>query len=313
MTSPNFMFKVEMQIINRGENMFEVSFPVKYSEIEVVLDKLISIGIYSTYYDAPYQVTVDSNGYGFYEKENEIIILKAYPESESLEECEKYMEKIKELLDIKENINLEVIKEDNWQLPFESVDLNNGWIIAEPDEEVGSKMKINFESQGSFGTGLHETTQDLLRYILEKDFSGLSILDLGTGSGILSIAAGLKNAEKIVALDIRDVTNEVLHNAKLNNIENIEVVVSDVTSKDLGINNKFDVVFINIGGEETIYSMKFINKVIKPAGKLFVSGLVEWSSEEVYKELNSQGYNLLKSTKTNEWVTMLLEKNNNQS
>ncbi len=313
MTSPNFMFKVEMQIINRGENMFEVSFPVKYSEIEVVLDKLISIGIYSTYYDAPYQVTVDSNGYGFYEKENEIIILKAYPESESLEECEKYMEKIKELLDIKENINLEVIKEDNWQLPFESVDLNNGWIIAEPDEEVGSKMKINFESQGSFGTGLHETTQDLLRYILEEDFSGLSILDLGTGSGILSIAAGLKNAEKIVALDIRDVTNEVLHNAKLNNIENIEVVVSDVTSKDLGINNKFDVVFINIGGEETISSMKFINKVIKPAGKLFVSGLVEWSSEEVYKELNSQGYNLLKSTKTNEWVTMLLEKNNNQS
>ncbi|WP_315068474.1 50S ribosomal protein L11 methyltransferase [uncultured Clostridium sp.] len=293
--------------------MFEVSFPVKYSEIEVVLDKLISIGIYSTYYDAPYQVTVDSNGYGFYEKENEIIILKAYPESESLEECEKYMEKIKELLDIKENINLEVIKEDNWQLPFESVDLNNGWIIAEPDEEVGSKMKINFESQGSFGTGLHETTQDLLRYILEEDFSGLSILDLGTGSGILSIAAGLKNAEKIVALDIRDVTNEVLHNAKLNNIENIEVVVSDVTSKDLGINNKFDVVFINIGGEETISSMKFINKVIKPAGKLFVSGLVEWSSEEVYKELNSQGYNLLKSTKTNEWVTMLLEKNNNQS
>ncbi len=293
--------------------MFEVSFPVKYSEIEVVLDKLISIGIYSTYYDAPYQVTVDSNGYGFYEKENEIIILKAYPESESLEECEKYMEKIKELLDIKENINLEVIKEDNWQLPFESVDLNNGWIIAEPDEEVGSKMKINFESQGSFGTGLHETTQDLLRYILEEDFSGLSILDLGTGSGILSIAAGLKNAEKIVALDIRDVTNEALHNAKLNNIENIEVVISDVTSRDLGINNKFDVVFINIGGEETISSMKFINKVIKHAGKLFVSGLVEWSSEEIYKELNSQGYNILKSTKTNEWVTMLLEKNNNQS
>ncbi len=293
--------------------MFEVSFPVKYSEIEVVLDKLISIGIYSTYYDAPYQVTVDSNGYGFYEKENEIIILKAYPESESLEECEKYMEKIKELLDIKENINLEVIKEDNWQLPFESVDLNNGWIIAEPDEEVGSKMKINFESQGSFGTGLHETTQDLLRYILEEDFSGLSILDLGTGSGILSIAAGLKNAEKIVALDIRDVTSEVLHNAKLNNIGNIEVVVSDVNSRDLGINNKFDVVFINIGGEETISSMRFINKVIKHAGKLFVSGLVEWSSEEIYKELNSQGYNLLKSTKTNEWVTMLLEKNNNQS
>lgn len=288
--------------------MFEISFPVNYSEIETVLDKLISIGLHSTYYDAPYEVTVDSNGYGFYEKENEFVKLKVYPESEDVEECTKYIEKIKEVLDIKENITLSELKEDNWQQPFEPVDLKNGWIIAEPNTDFCNKMKINFESQGSFGTGLHETTQDLLRYILESDFSGLTVLDLGTGSGILSIAAGIKNAERIVALDIRDVTSEVLHNTSLNNISNVEVVVADVTSKDLGVNSKFDVVFINIGGEETLSSMDFINKVIKDNGKLFVSGLVEWSSDKIYKELNSQGYSLLKSTKTNEWVTMILKK-----
>lgn len=290
--------------------MFEISFPVNYSEIETVLDKLISIGLDCTYYDAPYEVTVDSNGYGFYEKENEFISLKVYPESNSIEECNKYIEKIKAVLDIKENINLSELKEDNWQQPFEPVDLGNGWIIAEPNAVVAdNKIKINFESQGSFGTGLHETTQDLLRYILKEDFSGVTILDLGTGSGILSIAAGMKNAEHIVALDIRDVTSEVLHNANLNNINNVEVVVADVTSKDLGVNNKFDVVFINIGGEETLSSMELINKVIKDNGKLFVSGLVEWSSDKIYEELNAQGYDLLKKTKTNEWVTMVLKKN----
>lgn len=290
--------------------MFEISFPVNYSEIDIVLDKLISIGLDCTYYDAPYEVTVDSNGYGFYEKENEFIKLKVYPECENIEECTKYIDKIKEVLDTKENITLSELKEDNWQQPFEPVDLGNGWIIAEPNAIVDddNKMKINFESQGSFGTGLHETTQDLLRYILEEDFSGVTILDLGTGSGILSIAAGLKNAEHIVALDIRDVTSEVLHNANLNNINNIEVVVADVTSKDLGVNNKFDVVFINIGGEETLSSMELINKVIKDNGKLFVSGLVEWSSDKILQELKTQGYNLLKSTKTNEWVTMILKK-----
>ena len=290
--------------------MFEISFPVNYSEIETVLDKLISIGLDCTYYDAPYEVTVDSNGNGFYEKENEFISLKVYPESNSIEECNKYIEKIKAVLDIKENINLSELKEDNWQQPFEPVDLGNGWIIAEPNAVVAdNKIKINFESQGSFGTGLHETTQDLLRYILKEDFSGVTILDLGTGSGILSIAAGMKNAEHIVALDIRDVTSEVLHNANLNNINNVEVVVADVTSKDLGVNNKFDVVFINIGGEETLSSMELINKVIKDKGKLFVSGLVEWSSDKIYEELNAQGYDLLKKTKTNEWVTMVLKKN----
>ncbi len=291
--------------------MFEISFPVNYSEIETILDKLISIGLYSTYYDAPYQVTVDSNGYGFYEKENEFITLRVYPESENIKECNNYVNKIKELLNIEENIVLSELKADNWQQPFEPVNLNNGWIIAEPSVEVcDDKIKINFESQGSFGTGLHETTQDLLRYILEYDFSGLTVLDLGTGSGILSIAAGVKNAERIVALDIRDVTSEVLHNAALNNISNIEVVVADVTSKDLGVKDKFDVVFINIGGDETLSSMDFINKIIKPNGKLIVSGLVEWSSDKVYQELNSKGYSLLKNTKTNEWVTMFFQKNN---
>lgn len=291
--------------------MFQISFPVKYSEIDITIDKLVTIGLYSTYYDAPYEVTVDSNGYGFYEKENEIVDLKVFPECKGISECKEYIDKIREALDIKEGIILTELKDDNWQQPFESVDLKNGWIIAEPEVEVdGNIKKINFESQGSFGTGLHETTQDLLRYILDENFSGLDLLDLGTGSGILSIAAGLKNAEHIVALDIRDVTDEVLYNAQLNGLNNIDVVVSDVTSKELGVNKKFDVVFINIGGEETLSSMEFINKIIKINGKLYVSGLVEWSSDVVLKELKCQGYNLLKSTKTNEWVTMVLQKLN---
>lgn len=288
--------------------MFEISFPVKHSEIDSVLNKLISIGLDSTYYDAPYEVTVDSNGYGFFEKENEVADLKVYPIENDKESCLRHIEEIKKVLNIQDNIKLSEIKEDNWQQPFEPVDLKNGWVIAEPDDEISyEKGKINFESQGSFGTGLHETTQDLLRYILEEDFTGLNVLDLGTGSGILSIAAALRNAKHIIALDIRDVTSEVLYNASLNNIQNIDVLVNDVTSKNLVVDEKFDVVFINIGGEETLSSMELINKVIKDNGILFVSGLVEWSSNEIYNELNNQGYNLVKKTKTNEWVTMVLK------
>lgn len=291
--------------------MFEISFPVKHSEIDAVLNKLIAIGLDSTYYDAPYEVTVDSNGYGFFEKENEFVDLKVYPIENDKESCIKHIEEIKKVLNVQDNIKLSEIKEDNWQQPFEPVDLKNGWVIAEPDEEISyEKGKINFESQGSFGTGLHETTQDLLRYILEEDFTGLNVLDLGTGSGILSIAAALRNAKHIIALDIRDVTSEVLYNASLNNIQNIDVLVNDVTSKSLSVDEKFDVVFINIGGEETLASMELINNVIKDNGILFVSGLVEWSSDEVYAELNKKGYNLVKKTKTNEWVTMVLKKEN---
>ena len=289
--------------------MFEISFPVKHSEIDSVLNKLIAIGLDSTYYDAPYEVTVDSNGYGFYEKENDFTELKAYPSEDNKEQCPKYIEEIKDSVNIEGEIKLTEIREDNWQQPFEPVDLNNGWIIAEPEAEVSfEKGKINFESQGSFGTGLHETTQDFLRYILDEDFSGLKVLDLGTGSGILSIAAALKNAEHVTALDIRDVTEEVMYNAVLNNITNIDVVINDVTSHESNVKENYDVVFINIGGDETLSCMDLINDVIKDDGKLFVSGLVEWSSDEIYKELNKMGYNLIKKTKTNEWVTMVLQK-----
>lgn len=289
--------------------MFEISFPVKHSEIDSVLNKLIGIGLDSTYYDAPYEVTVDSNGYGFYEKENDFTELKVYPSEDNKEQCLKYIEEIKDSVNIEGEIKLTEIREDDWQQAFEPVDLNNGWIIAEPEAEVSfEKGKINFESQGSFGTGLHETTQDFLRYILDEDFSGLKVLDLGTGSGILSIAAALKNAEHVTALDIRDVTEEVMYNAVLNNITNIDVVINDVTSHESNVKENYDVVFINIGGDETLSCMDLINDVIKDDGKLFVSGLVEWSSDEIYKELNKMGYNLIKKTKTNEWVTMVLQK-----
>ena len=59
----------------------------------------------------------------------------------------------------------------------------------------------------------------------------------------------------------------------------LDVLVNDVTSKSLSVDEKFDVVFINIGGEETLASMELINNVIKDNGILFVSGLVEWSSD----------------------------------
>lgn len=85
----------------------------------------------------------------------------------------------------------------------------------------------------------------------------------------------------MTALDIRDVTEEVMYNAALNNITNIDIVINDVTSQESNVKENYDVVFINIGGDETLSCMDLINDVIKDDGKLFVSGLVEWSSDEI--------------------------------
>ncbi|MDU7964051.1 MAG: 50S ribosomal protein L11 methyltransferase, partial [Clostridium perfringens] len=139
-------------------------------------------------------------------------------------------------------------------------------------------------------------------------FEGKSLLDLGTGSGILSIAAGVKGASKIVAVDIRDVEDEVLLNASLNELENIEVVVGNILDEEYKLDEKFDWIFINIGGEETAMFMDFIEEHIEKTGKLLVSGLVEWSFDWVKEKVENKGFKLNQKFQTNEWCTAIFSK-----
>lgn len=188
-----------------------------------------------------------------------------------------FTKKVTEIMNEKPlNVYEENYTYDNFSIP--AIEINDEWILASPEEEVEEgKKKINFISQGAFGTGLHETTQDLLRVILEKDFTNKRVLDIGTGSGILSLATAIKNASEVVAVDIRDVKDEVELNASLNNISTIKTLVGDALSGEITIEGDFDWIYINIGGEETEMFMPLITKHLKKDGELLVSGLVQWS------------------------------------
>ena len=69
------------------------------------------------------------------------------------------------------------------------------------------------------------------------------------------------------------------------------------------INKNFDWIFINIGGEETKMFMKYIKEHLNPNGDILVSGLVEWSFDEVKENVESYGFKLVSKHQTNEWVT----------
>lgn len=289
--------------------MIEIIVPIDSEKAEEAAEILTAIDLYNVCYNAPIEITTDSNGYGYFEKDHVKTSLSVFVECNK-EEVKSYIDTISDALGIRKGIEYREVEEQNWQQPFEPVDLNNGWVISNPADiwRFEDKKTISFESQGAFGTGLHETTQDCLRMILDMDYSGRSVLDLGAGSGILSFAAGLKNAKKIVAVDIKDVKDEILYNASLNNLDNIEVMIGDVMADGMDTGKYFDDIFINIGGEETLAAMKFINSALQPGGLLLVSGLVEWSYEEISTSIKMKGYETIKKTQTNEWVTTLFKK-----
>ena len=204
--------------------MFIISYKLPYEKLDSTIELLAINAIYNVFYENPLEITTDNYGYGYLEKEDEEIILKVAFEGEK-EELEEFKNTLKELLKM-DYINIEENNYDYTTYDFPAIHLDENYVIANPDEEFEGKTKINFISQGAFGTGLHETTQDILKLILNTlDIKGKSVLDIGTGSGILSIASAMSEASEVVAVDIRDVEDEVMLNASLNNLSNIEVVV----------------------------------------------------------------------------------------
>ena len=214
-----------------------------------------------------------------------------------------FKEKLKNILEM-DYISVEENNYDYTIYDFPAIHLDDKYVIASPDEEFEGKTKINFISQGAFGTGLHETTQDILKLILnDLNLKNKTVLDIGTGSGILSIAASISGAKSVVAVDIRDVEDEVMLNASLNNLTNIEAVVGNILEDKTLIKENFDWIFINIGGEETKMFMEYIKNHLNENGNLLVSGLVEWSFDEVKENVESYGFKLQSKHQTNEWVT----------
>jgi ribosomal protein L11 methyltransferase len=287
--------------------MYEISIKIHVTKADEIIEQLQIKDIYNAFYEAPLEITTDEYGYGYIEKENEDVLLKILVESDDIIEVERQIEILKSIVKNKE-VSVKPIENYNFQQEFEPIDLGNGWVIASPEYEVIDKKKINFCSQGAFGTGLHETTQDCLRFILKENLKDKNILDIGTGSGILSIASAINGAKLVTALDIRDVKEEIEFNGALNNISNIEVLVGNALEGEITLDHKYDFVYINIGGEETQWFMNFINSIIKENGKLMISGLVEWSFNNVISIVETYGYELMDKTQTNEWCTCVLNK-----
>ena len=294
--------------------LHEYTISMQQSAIDEAIEKLNMHGYYNSYYDQPIEQYASDNGYTVEEIESGIVELKVIVEEDTVPiDIERERESIASILAVaKKDVRYQLLDTVEWQEPFPIIDLQNGWFIKPVQEErMPSGRIIHFEPPRAFGSGLHGTTQDCLRLILGEEMSGMRVLDIGTGAGLLSIAAGLSGAAEIQAVDIEDVREEVLYNARLNGMEsNVEVRYADALSPEFEIAGKFDWIFINIAANEIKQLSNFVHRHLVDGGRLILSGMVTWNYEDALNVYQEQGYQVKEIHQTDEWVTAYLIKTN---
>ncbi|HKI89121.1 MAG TPA: 50S ribosomal protein L11 methyltransferase, partial [Draconibacterium sp.] len=205
------------------------------------------------------------------------------------------------------SVSQEIIKDQNWNQVWEEnyfkpLVVAKQCVVRAPfhTDFPKAKYEIIIEPNMAFGTGNHETTSMMLEYILNEDLKGKTVLDMGCGTGILSILASLKNAQKITAIDIDEWSFiSTQENAKLNNVKNIEVKHGDASL--LG-EETYDFIFANIHKNVLIADLPEYTKFLNKDGKIFLSGFYREDIQDIKAQAEKCGLTDFGFTERNNWV-----------
>lgn len=158
----------------------------------------------------------------------------------------------------------------------------------------------------SFGTGHHETTTLMVQWMLETDFRGKYVLDMGCGTGILAILAAKKGADPLLAIDNYPYAWEnTIENAARNQTPNIRVKLGDASL--LG-KETFDIILANITKNVLLEDMEVYASVLKSGGELYISGFFADDMKEITYKAANNGVKALAHKQNKEWVAVKLHK-----
>ena len=170
------------------------------------------------------------------------------------------------------------------------------------------QLEIVIDPKMSFGTGHHATTSMMIEHLLDIDLSGKNVMDLGCGSGILSIAAAKLGAAHIFAFDIDEWSVENTNeNILLNHINAFEVAKGTIADFD-NLNPRFDLVMANITRNVLLQEIPAYVAKLKPTGHLAISGFYETDITQLEGAANAVGLTKLSQlVKEGGWASLVFE------
>lgn len=202
---------------------------------------------------------------------------------------------------------------NNWKQYFKPLTVGEKLVIKPSWEDYGEndgRTILEIDPASSFGTGQHNTTRLCLELIEKNLKEGERVLDLGCGSGILSIAAVLLGAKEVTAVDVSQNSVETAkENAAKNNIptEKYTAYCGDIISDNSlveKIGGGFDLIAANIVADVLIAMSPIFEKFVKNGGTLILSGIITERADEVVEAVKSKGYTMLELREKDGWAAV---------
>lgn len=221
------------------------------------------------------------------------------------------------LMDLKshaeiKSLETKIIPAENWnatwETNFEPVYIQNKLAIVAPFHESPSNFDqvITIMPKMSFGTGHHQTTRLVSEQLFNLDFKKKSVLDMGTGTGILAILAEKLGASSIFAPDIDEWSfQNASENAQTNNCSKIEFALGGIETIQ---NKKFNIILANINKNILIQQFSVYSKAITQNGILIISGFFETDKNQLIEEALNHGFQFDMIKTEDEWAMIQFTK-----
>ncbi|AIC94048.1 50S ribosomal protein L11 methyltransferase [Shouchella lehensis] len=200
-----------------------------------------------------------------------------------------------------------------WKKYYHPVKVTDQIVIVPTWEDYHKKdheLIIELDPGMAFGTGTHPTTVLSLQALEESVKKGDAVIDVGTGSGVLALAAWKLGAERIHAYDLDDVAvTSARENFKLNDAENkIQIAQNNLLN---GIEaNSAHVVVANILAEVIVTFTDDAYRVVKPGGTFITSGIIERKEQLVKDKIEASGFTITAVQRQEGWVSIIAKKVN---
>ena len=200
--------------------------------------------------------------------------------------------------------------ENSWKDYFDILNIGEKFVIVptwREYENEENKYVINIDPGMAFGTGGHETTslciKNLEKYVKPHD----NIIDVGCGSGILSIAASYLTDGEIKAVDLDKLAVDVSReNFALNNLENrITVEEASLLTKET---KKYNIIVANILAHIIELMLDDAYKLLEDGGYYITSGIIKDKKDELLEKMLERGFKLVEETSDNEWYSFVVTK-----